>query len=158
MLPPQFRGSQEKVAKIVARDREFNLSIERRYLSNVRLLLLGDGDSLRPVCEVARAAQRDALGERDAFIRPGLLSRVAAAALREDAFHFLVAVPVGVVADLLRAQVFKKNARREQGPGAILPDWVQDAASNMFACIRESGVGLNTSFDIELNGGVSGIS
>ena len=142
-LPPSFNGDQEEMAKRVAHHRD--PPDKNSFLSTARLLLVGDVFSLRAVCAAARAARGEG-----AFRRAGLLTRKAAARLSDqgDAFHFLAAVPVNVLTDLLRAQVIKNNAPQQR-----LPPWAQDARRNMIACIRESGVDLDFSFDIELHGG-----
>ena len=148
-LPPSFKGDQEDMANRVARHRSASHSRYEpdgsSFLSTARLLLVGDVFSLRAVCAAARAARGEG-----AFRRAGLLTRKAAALSDQqgDAFHFLAAVPVNVLTDLLRAQVIKNNAPQQR-----LPPWAQDARRNMIACIRESGVDLDFSFDIELHGG-----
>ena len=144
--PPSFSYNQEEMANNVARRRD--PPDKESFLSTARLLLLGDKDSLWAVCENRRAATRAALG--DASSPRGQLTRKAAARLSDqgDAFHFLAAVPVDALADLLRAQVIEKNKR-----GKELSSEAQGARLRMIDCILESGVELDRSFDIELHGG-----
>ncbi len=141
-LSPRFLKSQSEAARRVAKVNKRNL--RSRYLDNPRVVLIGHVTRLIAMCTSARAAAIRAGGllveKAGGNFRKGLLTRNSAAALSEagDAFHFVAAVPIWVLAALVSALKSKRG--------------VWKAKNCMRAWIKRSGVDLHEKFDIWLNG------